>query len=273
MWPARALPTGNGVAFILRVPGTPHGDWWSFRGWWIFAATAAVSLLSKYVVKWRGNHVFNPSNFGLVLCFVLLGRTRAEPLDFWWGPMSWWMAFALGIILTGGFLILSRLHLLRIALTFWASFAVGIAVLAAAGHEMVARWHLGRITGTHFWWVLVTSPEVMVFLFFMITDPKTAPRDPRARAVYGVTLGLLASALIGPTTTEYAAKVALLGTLSIVCLGLAVLRSVSLPRDRRIALVAVPVAVAAFAAVVVTNGAAHATPFRSLPVGALPPIS
>src|SRR5919204_2674303 len=45
MWPASALLTGNGVAFILRVPGTRHGDWWSVRGWWIFAATAAVSLL------------------------------------------------------------------------------------------------------------------------------------------------------------------------------------------------------------------------------------
>ena len=89
------------------------------RGWWIFAGTAAVSLLSKYVIKWRGNHVFNPSNFGLVLCFLMLGRTRAEPLDFWWGPMSWWMALALAIILTGGFAILSRLHLLRIALVFW----------------------------------------------------------------------------------------------------------------------------------------------------------
>src|SRR5438132_3704645 len=28
MWPASAMLTGNGVAFILRVPGTRHGDWW-----------------------------------------------------------------------------------------------------------------------------------------------------------------------------------------------------------------------------------------------------
>ena len=47
MWPASAMLTGNGVAFVLRVPGTAHGDWWSMRGWWIFAGTAAVSLLSK----------------------------------------------------------------------------------------------------------------------------------------------------------------------------------------------------------------------------------
>src|SRR5947209_17165026 len=70
MWPASALLTGNGVAFILRVPGTRHGDWWSMKGWWIFAGTAAVSLLSKYLIKWRGNHIFNPSNIGLVLCFL-----------------------------------------------------------------------------------------------------------------------------------------------------------------------------------------------------------
>src|SRR3954466_2871561 len=273
MWPASAMLTGNGVAFVLRVPGTQHGDWWSLRGWWVFVGTAAVALLSKYLIRWRGEHVFNPSNIGLVLCFLILGRGRANPLDFWWGPMSWWLAVALAVIVTGGFAILRRLGLLRVALGFWASFSLGIGLVALAGHAMLARWHLGPVEGFHFWWVLVTSPEVLVFLFFMITDPKTAPRAPRARTVYAVTLGLLSSALIAPTTTEYAAKVALLGTLSIVCLGLGVLRSVSVPRDRRAVVVAVPVLVAAFAAVVVMSGSARATPFRSLPSGSLPPIS
>src|ERR687892_1217057 len=97
MWPASALLTGNGVAFILRVPGTEHGDWWSLHGWWIFVATAAVSLLSKHVIQWRGGHIFNPSNIGLVLCFLVLGKTRADPLDFWWGPMSVWLALAIGL--------------------------------------------------------------------------------------------------------------------------------------------------------------------------------
>src|SRR5918994_1317090 len=88
MWPASALLTGNGVAFVLRVPGTEHGDWWSMNGAWIFAATSAVALLSKYLVTFRGRHVFNPSNFGLVPCFLLLGPERADPLAFWWGPLS-----------------------------------------------------------------------------------------------------------------------------------------------------------------------------------------
>ena len=34
-WPSSALLTGNGVAFVLRVPGTQHGDWWSVRGGYI----------------------------------------------------------------------------------------------------------------------------------------------------------------------------------------------------------------------------------------------
>src|SRR5580765_5510477 len=217
MWPASALLTGNGVAFVLRVPGTEHGDWWSLRGWWIFVGTAAVALLSKYVFRWRGEHVFNPSNIGLVLCFLVLGRGRATPLDFWWGPMSAWLALALALIVAGGFAILRRLSLLRVALGFWFSFAAGIGVLALSGHVMLARWHLGPISGFHFWWVLVTSPEVLVFLFFMITDPKTAPAGGRARVAYALVLGLVAGTLIAPTTTEWSAKVALLSSLAVVC--------------------------------------------------------
>jgi Na+-translocating ferredoxin:NAD+ oxidoreductase RnfD subunit len=274
LWPASAMLTGNGVAFVLRVPGTAHGDWWSLRGWWIFVGTAAVSLLSKYVIRRRGEHLFNPSNIGLVVCFLALGRNRANPLDFWWGPMSVWLALALAVIVAGGFAILLRLGLLRVALGFWVSFAAGIGVLALSGHAMTARWHLGPITGFHLWWVLITSPEVLVFLFFMITDPKTAPRSPKARLAYAVSLGLLAAILIAPTTTEFASKVALLGALAIVCLVLPVLRRVSLPLDRRVVLAAAPAAAAAFAAVIVaSSGSASATAFRPLPAGALPPIS
>jgi hypothetical protein len=217
LWPASALLTGNGVAFVLRVPGTEHGDWWSMHGWWLFAGTAAVALLSKYVIRFRGRHVFNPSNFGLVLCFLLFGPERADPLAFWWGPMSAWMALALAIIVTGGLAILLRLGLLGIAIGFWVAFAAGMGVLALSGHEMTARWHLGPMTGFELWRILVFSPEVLVFLFFMITDPKTIPEGRTARRAYAVGVGLLAVLLIAPQTTEFAAKVSLLAALTIAC--------------------------------------------------------
>jgi Na+-translocating ferredoxin:NAD+ oxidoreductase RnfD subunit len=274
MWPASALLTGNGVAFVLRVPGTVHGDWWSLRGWWIYVGTAAVSLLSKHVIKWRGEHIFNPSNIGLVLCFLILGRTRAAPLDFWWGPMSAWLVVALAVIVAGGFLILRRLKLLRVAIGFWVTFAFAVGVLSLAGHTMTARWHLGPISGFHLWVVLITSPEVLVFLFFMITDPKTAPRSPTGRLVYAISLGLLAGVMIAPTITEYAAKVALLGSLAVVCLALPLLRMISIPLDRRlvIGLASAAVAVAA-AAMVAGNAPAVASASPAVPTGSLPPIT
>jgi Na+-translocating ferredoxin:NAD+ oxidoreductase RnfD subunit len=273
LWPASAMLTGNGVAFVLRVPGTVHGDWWSLRGWWIFVGTAAVSLLSKHVIRWRGEHIFNPSNIGLVLCFLVLGRARAAPLDFWWGPMSLWLVLALALIVTAGFAILRRLKLLRVALVFWATFAAAIGVLALAGHTMLARWYLGPISGFHLWWVLVTSPEVLVFLFFMITDPKTAPRSPTGRVAYAVSLGLLAGVLIAPTTTEYAAKVALLGSLALVCMALPLLRLLPMLLDRRLVFAVASAAIAvSAAAIVVGNAPAVADASRTLPSGSLPPI-
>jgi hypothetical protein len=217
LWPASALLTANGIAFILRVPGTEHGDWWSTNGLWIYAAVAAGSLLSKYLIQFRGRHVFNPSNLGLVVCFLILGSSRAEPLAFWWGPLSVWLVLVLGIIVFGGLVILSRLHLLGIAVGFWLTFAAAIGVLAASGHAMSANWHLGPVSDGYFWTVLLFSPEVFIFLSFMITDPKTVPRTAKGRLYYAVSIGLLAALLIAPQRTEFGAKVALLGSLTLIC--------------------------------------------------------
>ncbi len=65
----------------MRIPGTQHGDWWSTNGLWIYAAVGSVAMASKYLITWRGRHVFNPANLGLVLAFVILGSERAEPLQ------------------------------------------------------------------------------------------------------------------------------------------------------------------------------------------------
>ena len=80
--------------------------------------------------------------------------------------------------------------------------------------------------------MLLTSPEVLVFLFFMLTDPKTTPRGQRDRVVYAVSVGLLAALLIAPTTSEWATKVALLGALTIVCAARPLLALLPLARLR-----------------------------------------
>ena len=217
LWPASALLTGNGIAFIMRIPGTRHGDWWSTNGLWIYASVGIVSLLSKYLIQFRGKHVFNPSNFGLVLAFLVLGSQRTEPLEFWWGPTSIWLILVLGTIVSGALLILSRLNLLVVAAGFWATFAAALGVLALSGHAMSAHWHLGPVSNGYFWRILVASPEVFIFLSFMITDPRTVPETRLGRRVYAVSIGLLGALLIAPQQTEFQSKVALLGSLTLIC--------------------------------------------------------
>ena len=217
VWPASAMLTGSGVALIFRVIGTENGDYWSWRGWYLFAIVAGLSLLTKYVIKYRGSHVFNPSNVGLVAAFLVLGSTRVEPLDFWWAPLGVWMVAAYLIIVVGGVLITRRLHLLAMSAAFWLTLAAGIGVVAASGHCMTARWSFAPVCGSRFWWVIVTSPEVLIFLFFMITDPKTVPAGRVARLAFAASVALVSTLLIAPQTTEFSSKVALLAGLVVMC--------------------------------------------------------
>lgn len=217
VWPASAMLTGSGVALILRAVGTRADDPWSFDAWYLFAAIAGLSLLTKYVIKYGGTHIFNPSNIGLVVAFVLLGPSRIEPLDFWWAPLNPPMLAAYAVIIVGGVLITRRLRLLALAATFWGVFAVATAVLAASGHCIVANWAFAPVCGVDYWRVVVASPEVLIFLFFMITDPRTIPASGAARIVFGVLVAIVSTLLMAPQTDEFGAKVGLLAGLVIVC--------------------------------------------------------
>ena len=173
------------------------------NGWWIFAGTAAVSLLSKHLVTFRGRHVFNPSNFGLVLCFLLLGPERADPLD----------------VLVGAALAVARP---RARADRGRRPRDPEPAPARRGRRRVlahvrgrrrrpgaqrprddGSWHVGPLTGWELWRVLVTSPEILVFLFFMITDPRTTPASQPGRRTYAVAVGFLAGLLIAPWTSEF----------------------------------------------------------------------
>lgn len=216
VWPASGMLTGSGVALILRLVDMEAGDWWSWDRWWLYAAVAGASVLTKHVIRWRGEHLFNPSNVGLVAVFLIFGSTRVEPLDFWWAPLGAWMLFAYAVIIVGGILITRRLALLEMALVFWLVLAAGLGVLAGAGHCMIATWSPEPVCDGDFWRVVVTSPEVLIFQLFMITDPKTIPRGRRGRVLFAAALGVLATLLIAPQETEFGAKVGLLASLVVL---------------------------------------------------------
>ena len=55
----------------------------------------------------------------------------------------------------------------------------------------------------------MTSPEVLIFLFFMLTDPKTIPAGNVGRIVFAASVGITSTLFIAPQTTEFGAKVGL----------------------------------------------------------------
>src|SRR5438270_10314095 len=219
LWPASGLLTGNSTAFILRVPGTFHGQWWSTHGIWIFIGVVAISMASKYIIRWRGRHIFNPSNLGLVIAFVALGPKFTEPQDLWWIPPGPWLIVTYAVLVVGGLLIAWELRLLGLELAFMAGFAAFTAVALALvpDHCMVASWHVAPMCGRELWQILVTSPELLVFGLFMMPDPRTVPDGAVARVAFGILVAILAVLLIGPTTLEFWTKTAILASLFIAC--------------------------------------------------------
>jgi len=217
VWPASAMLTGSGIALILRVPSTPVGDHWSFHQWWMFSGIAAFSLLTKFIVRRNGSHVFNPSNVGLVIAFIVLGSSRVEPLDFWWAPLTNpAMVIAYLVILVGGSLIINRLGLLTTVISFWLVLTAGTAINAASGQCFTARWAFAPVCGTNMWLTLITSPEIFIFTYFMITDPRTVPQGRVGRIVFGALVGVVCVMLMAPQETEFGAKVALLAGLTLM---------------------------------------------------------
>ena len=115
-----------------------------------------------------------------MLAFIILGSNRAEPLAFWWGPLTPALIIVLAVIVAGALVVLSQVGMLQVSALFWVTFAGSLGILAASGHAFSANWHLGPVADGYFWKVLVTSPEVFIFMSFMITDPKTAPNPGAA---------------------------------------------------------------------------------------------
>lgn len=217
VWPASGILTGSGVALILRASGTDNGDWWSLNGIWFFVAAVALSLASKHLIRPGGRHVFNPSNVGLVWALLVIGPSQVFPQYLWWGPNDWGVAAAYAVILAGAVWILRPVRMMPMVVSFLVPFAVLIGILAAMGQSFVAIWHDGPVEGLSYWLTIAWSPEVLVFVFFMMSDPQTAPRQPRARLLYGFATAVVAAGLISFQPTEFGIKLAILSSLTVVC--------------------------------------------------------
>jgi len=217
VWPASAIQTGVSIAFIFRVGGTEHGDWWSIRGLQFFALVVVLSLLPKYLLRINGRHVFNPSNIGLAWGLLLIGPSYVFSEHLWWASLSVPLVISMAVIFGGAWWVLRQVRMIPMTVAFLGTFFALIAIFALAGDQYYATWHEGPVSGVFYWWTVALSPELLIFVFFMITDPQTAPRSPLGRIVYGVTTAFVAAGLIVVQTTEFGIKVAILSSLILTC--------------------------------------------------------
>ena len=217
-FPGSALLTGSGVALLMRVVGTPANQPWATNDLAMFAGVAAFSLLQKYVIRYKGRNLFNPSNVGLVLAFLIFGNSRLEPLNLWWAPLNVSMIIAYAIILVGGTYVIWRAKVWTLSVTFFLSFAILQSIVAASGHCMTANWAFAPVCGTDYYRTVVFSPELFIYAFFMVTDPPTVPSARVARVAFAMCAAVSATLLMAPQTNEFGTKVALLGGLTVLLL-------------------------------------------------------
>ncbi|WP_158749232.1 RnfABCDGE type electron transport complex subunit D [Acidobacterium sp. S8] len=157
-WPhlASAYITGISVGILLRSPA-----------FWPYALCSLLAITSKYVLRVKGRHIWNPSNFGICVMLFLASEAVAS-LSIQWGNNLGTMV----VIWLLGSAIIWRLRRFHICAVYIASFIV-LAFLRA--------W----ITGDPWQSEIspITGPEYQLFIFFMITDPKTTVRSKTGQCI------------------------------------------------------------------------------------------
>lgn len=128
---------------------------------WPYALTASISIASKYVFRFRGTHIFNPTNFGIVVMLLIASDSMAV-LSIQWGNNMW----AMLVIWIVGLFVIRKVNRFNICATYVLSF------IAFAGLR-------SYITGDLFLAEIapLTGPMYQLFVLFMITDPKTTLRS------------------------------------------------------------------------------------------------
>jgi Na+-transporting NADH:ubiquinone oxidoreductase subunit NqrB len=137
---------------------------------------AFIAIASKFLLRVRGKHVFNPANIGIVAAIVLTG-------DAWISPGQWGSGAAL-VFLVGaaGLMVVLRVGRIDTSIAFLLMFAA----LHFARNVLYLGW------GIDVWLHQLSNGSLLLFTFFMITDPVTTPSAPRARIGWSILVAVVA---------------------------------------------------------------------------------
>jgi Na+-transporting NADH:ubiquinone oxidoreductase subunit NqrB len=154
--PKSALISGLSLCLLLRTNSMP-----------LVVVTAVITIASKFVLRWRGKHVFNPTNFGLVAMMLLTGQVWVSPGQ--WGNVAFF-GFLMACI---GGLVVNRAARSDVTYAFLGSY-IGLVFLRAAwlGQPPANPLHA------------LQNGALLLFSFFMISDPRTTPDSRPGRILF-----------------------------------------------------------------------------------------
>lgn len=138
------------------------------------ALAAFIAISSKFVIRWNDKHIFNPTNLALV---VLLTSGLG-----WISPGQWGQAAWFGFLIAClGSLVITRAARADVTLAFLV-FYIGLLVMRALwlGDPLAIPLHQ------------IESGALLIFAFFMISDPKTTPDSRAGRILFALIVAFAA---------------------------------------------------------------------------------
>ncbi len=154
--PKSALISGLSLCLLLRTDVLA-----------VAALAACLAIASKFSLRVRDKHVFNPTNFALVATILATGQAWISPAQWGYGP-----SFALFAV-CAGMLVVRRAEASDVVVAFavaWAALLVGRAM--HLGDPLAIPLHQ------------LAGGGLVIFTFFMISDPKTAPDSRAGRLLF-----------------------------------------------------------------------------------------
>lgn len=142
------------------------------KGFAIAVLAALISVLSKYILKIRGKHIFNPSALGITAAVWLTHNAWISPGQ--WGSST---VLLFGVFCLG-FIITTRVQKLDVSIAFLGTYAS----LLFARQIIYQGWPMDYFIQS------VSTGSLLLFSFFMITDPKTTPDHPVARILWSMAI-------------------------------------------------------------------------------------
>src|SRR4030095_6934800 len=143
--------------------------------WYISLLAAFLTVVSKYVFRFDRKHIFNPSAFGIIATIFITHDAWLSPAQWGSNAVIFFAATILGII------VVTRVQKLDVSLAFLFTF-IGLLYWRQA---YVLGWPMDYFIHS------VSTGSLLLFTFFMISDPRTSPNHPVARIIWAVLIAFV----------------------------------------------------------------------------------